>query len=450
MSRQTGAGTRINLHNGVYREGIDRFIDSSGQLIVIEAVNVGEAIVSGADVFADWTCSNGLCEHHWPHGWGADQNPWEGTVRIGELARRREMVVVDGVNLAQVLSRGALEPGAFYVDQASSRLIVRPPSGSSLNDSLVEVAVRRHLLRMQGLSDFVIRGVRFQHAASAFRRAAVEIVDQNDVTIEDSWFEWNGQVGLALKGFRLNIRNTVMNNNGASGIGGFQVGDVLLEESETSFNNWRGLRGGFTGWDVGNKIFAAHRVIVRRHTAMHNESRGLWFDIDIVDVVVEDSVLSDNRLDGLFLEKAQGPIVVRDNTISCNGESGILTSALNDFLLERNRVEFNATGAVKISGSFDVRFSDFETGERLLLNNSEWTWRDNVFSVAGRAPLVTTTHGESRWRQLIATSNFEGNRYLAGTAEAFRPPGERLTFSQWQRSTGQDRRSRFTVIAPGR
>ncbi len=447
FNRSNGYGTRINLLDGIYREGVTRYSATSGPLIVIQAINQGEAIISGADVFTQWSCGGGVCEHAWAYAWGPAQDPWGRG--IGELALRREIVVVNGVNFGQVLSRSALTAGTFYVDEGQGKLFLRPAAGSTVQGSIVEVAVRPHLLRLQALNDLVIKGVRFQHAASPFTRAAVEIVDQNDVLIEDVIVEWNGQYGLWFKGSRFTVRSSVMNNNGSSGVGGFRVTDILLEDSHSSYNNWRGVRSGYDGWDVGNKFFAVHRMVIRRHTSTHNQSRGFWFDIDIEDVLIEDSIFSDNRRDGMFIEKVHGPIVVRNSEFSRNGNAGIVTSALNEFTLERSRLERNATSAVNISGEFNVTYTNFETGRSYTLNNSRWTWRDNTMTAWGTSPIITTTHPTLQWDRVISTSAFDLNGYSAGIEQPFRDPTAHLSFAQWRVRTGQDLQSGFTMVLAG-
>jgi hypothetical protein len=443
-NRALGVGTRITLYDGVYRESVARsFASSSGAAIVLEAHNPGGAVISGADVFTAWTCSSGVCTHAWPYAWGADPDDWNRGV--GELARRREMVVVDGVNLGQVSSLGELVPGAFYVDDVGGRMVLKPPHGSSLAGAVVEVAVRPHLLRLQGLNDLVVRGIRFQHAASPFRRGAVEIVDQNDVLLDGVEVRWNGQHGLSIRGSRITVRGATLNDNGSSGIVGFRVTDMVLEDSESSFNNWRGVRAEYDGWEVGNKFYAVHRMVVRRHTAVENASRGFWFDTDVRDVVIEASTFADNRREGLFIEKVAGPIAVRDSAFLRNGDAGIVTSATQGFTLERSSLEHNARNAVRIAGDFGVRETDFETGEQRTLVNAHWTWRDNTMVAAGTTAVIGTSHPQEEWDRLMDSAHFDRNRYAAGVSEAFTLPGERVTFEVWRTRTQQDADSLFSV-----
>jgi trimeric autotransporter adhesin len=444
-ARERGTSTRIRLKPGVYRETLVESSPGGGPLIVIEALSPGEVIISGADVFTNWTCSGGVCSHEWNYAWGADPDPWgQG---VGELARRREMVIIDGANLDQVLSRTALFPGSFYVDETQGRLHVMPTNQSTLDGSLVEVAVRPFLMRLQGLNDLVIKGIRFQHAASPFRRSAVEVVDQHNVLIEDSEFVWNGQNGVSLKAHDVTLRRSTMSHNGSSGVSAFKLADALFEDTEASYNNWRGFRAGYIGWEVGQKFAGAHRVVLRRHTGSHNLTRGLWFDWDATDVVVEDSVFCDNHTNGMFIEAVQGPITLNNNLFCRNPLSGLQTSATNRFTLTNNAFDNNGRSAINISGDFNRVVTDWETGEQHTLNNSNWQWRDNLMRGATGARLITTSFTTSQWNDLMTTSHLDFNSYVHDVHQAFQIPGGlTVDFTTWKSNTGHDERSSFSTV----
>ena len=446
-NRDSSLGTRINVLPGVYRESIiNTYRSAPAPTIVVQAVTPGTVTMSGSDIWTDWSCSGGTCTRPWPHRWGTDPNPWAGARDIGELARRREMVVVNGQNLDQHMSLGALTTGSFYVDEANGRIHVRPPAGVDLNAAVVEVAVRPMLIRMQGMSDFVIKGLRFQHAASPFASSAVTIVDQSRVLIEDSIIEWNGQNGISFKGTDITVRNTVMSNNGSSGLQGYQVADILFEDTEGSYNNWRGDRVDYRGWNVGHKFGLAHRLTLRRHTSIGNLTNGFWFDHDGADILIEDSVFCDNTTSGLFVEAVQGPIVIRDSRFCSNGTAGITTSATHRLSLIDNVLENNAGRQIFIAGDFGRRVTDWETGVSYVLNNQDWTWHGNTMRATGSALLIGSTHTASQFAALMASSSFANNTYEHSRANVFQAGGgSSVSFADWQRSTGQDASSVFRL-----
>src|SRR5690606_31273497 len=145
-NRVDGRGSRVVLLPGIYRSTlIPEWTDPGASPIVIEAAEAGTAIISGADVWGDWSCSGSTCTHAWPYDWGVASNPWAGDVEIGPLARRRELIVVNGQNLGQVQSMGDLNAATFYVDEGANRVTVQLPFGVDPDEALIEIGVRARL-----------------------------------------------------------------------------------------------------------------------------------------------------------------------------------------------------------------------------------------------------------------------------------------------------------------
>ena len=61
----------------------------------------------------NWTANFGACPV--PNSWPMDFTP---------IARRREMVFVDGIPLTQTMSHADLVPGTFFVDDSASTLFI--------------------------------------------------------------------------------------------------------------------------------------------------------------------------------------------------------------------------------------------------------------------------------------------------------------------------------------
>lgn len=445
--RREGSATRILVHPGTYRESlVGTYSDVPGPVITFEATEPGSAVVTGAERFDAWTCEAAVCTHEWPNDWSAERNPWPNDVQIGELALRRELVFVDGVNLEQVLQREALAPGAFFVDDRGGRLVLMPPVDVDMRTATVEVGIRPTLMRLQGLGNLVVRGLVFTAAASPFRQAAVDVVDQSNVTLEDVRVIWNGQVGLSLKGRDLTVRDALLDHNGSSGIAAYQVADVLISDTEASFNNWRGVRGDYDSWDVGHKFSSAHRVRLEDFRAFANDARGLWLDADIEDFVIERAYLCDNRRDGLFLEAIQGPVVVADSLICGNRAAGILTSASHDVELVGNVLRNNHAGQLVVSGQLERRILDWETGQETTVQSGSWLLLDNVLLGVDRQMLITSTLPTRVWNELLGSSVLAGNLYVQTDMRfAFEgPAGIPLDFLGWRSLSGEGATSTFS------
>jgi len=285
----------------------------------------------------------------------------------------------------------------------------------------------------------------FTHAASVFREAAVNVIEDSNVLLDDCLVVWNGQNGLALTGEGLTVRDSKFDHNGSSGLTGFKVVDVRVVGSEASSNNWRGVRAGYTGWEVGQKFSLAHAVTFTGFTSTGNQSRGLWFDTDVSDVVVEDSRICGNLLDGLFVEKVQGPVVVTRTAICDNGRHGILTSAAQGLEILDSTITANHQSQLAVSGDLDVKVVSWLDATHLDLNSAQWKVEGNVVSGDGGQYLVSTTLPRSYWDRLIQSSLFANNEYEQ--TQLSRPfevqGGRRVNFEEWGKLTGELASSSF-------
>ena len=65
-----------------------------------------------------------------------------------------------------------------------------------------------------------------------------------------------------------------------------------------------------------------HNSTFKNFRAIANQTMGLWFDSDNSGIVVEDSYLSRNEINGVFLEANQGPITIKNSKLCNNGTRG--------------------------------------------------------------------------------------------------------------------------------
>ncbi len=449
-NRRLGLPTHVIVHPGVYRESITGAyggIDSSGSLIVIEALHPGTAVISGSDSWPALSCSSNICSAHWPFDWGFSTNPWP-MAPMEPIGLRREMVFVNGVRLDQVLTAGevAAQPGSFFVDESAAQITVHAPVGLNLAQSQVEVGVRPVLLELLGLNDLVLSGLDFEHAVSPFPSVAVNIAHQNNVVLHDLTINQNNWTGLGLMGSNITVVNSRMNGNGGSGFGAFQVETLQILDSEASSNNWRGFAANYLDWSVGQKIAHVHDLLIRNLVSTGNLTRGLWFDTDVKNAVVEGATICGNVWDGLFIEAVPGDLTIKDSTFCENGRSGILTSASHNLALVHNQFWGNAFAQINLSGDLRRTSADYMTGEVSSLRNENWYWRGNTFTADDDQLLVSTTLAMPDWQLIMDTSDLNESAYSASSERAFRVPnGVRVDFSEWRRATGQDESSRFEI-----
>ena len=443
-NRRSGKGTLVRVYPGTYRESINRYASSSGKPIVFEAVQPGKAVVSGSEVWTGWKCSSGVCSHRWPYNWGTASSSDKGK---SALSRRREMVLVNGKNLDQTLSRSSLKAGSFYVDERADKIFVKPPSGGSLNNATVEVSTRDILFKTPRLNNLVLKGLVFEHASSQWK-SAIEIINQKDVLLEGVDIKWNGNKAFHVaQGRDITFRNTSWTNNGGAWAM-WKVRGLRLENTDGSYNNWRDRRGrqGNYGGDDGKFMFI-HDAVVRNHKAVGNYLNGLWFDTDAKNVTIERLYACNNSAGGFKLEASVGPVKVTNSTICNNGRSGLRINGTNNLTLERNTIENNEDSQLYLW--YGPRsYTDFETGRRYTLELENWTVKNNVIQGRGNQLMWKISAGSRPAKKFYNTSTLDHNRYAQPNNRSvfknYGLQGSNMTFDVWRRKAGVGKNSSFS------
>lgn len=471
-----GRSTRVILAPGLYRGSFKVGRGAAPDAWVrIEAQVPGTAILSGADPLGGFVECGGMWRARWPYKWGLGPvppnhgNPY---LVVGDLMRRREMVIVDGVRLRQVLSAVEIEPGCFLVDEAGDTIYITLSDGGAPGRASVETAVRSTLLHLVGRENVVVCGLVFRHDNSVYyqpQRAALQLTSCRNVLVEDCDFVENNNKGLQIDGpgsEDVSLRRLRFFRNGCLGFLVTRCRNLLIEHCETSFNNWR---GGLAGWRRGSpcgfKVMQSERVTLRGHRAIRNDATGGWFDEDNREVLIEDCVFYGNRR-GLHLEATTGPVLVRRCEIVSNrqepsvnesrwafGSGLVLTHAAN-VTVEDCVVADNDVAQFGIRDDRATRtLADPATGARSLRRTEAVAFRGNTIVSTGphRAFLHVpheTFDGGIFWQGFHADSNYYiGPPGLDGFLVGETRPGGgtagvgravRLSFSAWRARTGLD------------
>ena len=394
-----GASTRIQIAPGTYRESLQLTGKNMnvGPRIAIEAATPGTVIISGADVWTGWQKSDESPDeytHAWSSQGGLCKVPPHWPNDIGEIALRREMVFVDQNLVRQVLSRAELAPGTFFVDDPRGVIYLRLTPDFDISRATVEVAVRPKLLSDNGVSGIQVSGIAFEKANTCLPGAAVQFFNTSEARIENCTFRWNSFHGLELHGVSdTSVKKAIAAHNGGAGFHGFQLKNVVYEDDEASYNNWRGAGGHFFFWDVGGaKLMWAHNVTVTRFRAFANQSVGLWFDTDDRDVLISEANLSQNSYSGLFLEANQGPIQVEGSRICSNGAEGVRILNSEKVSIENSTLYGNKIAQVFLDGRVKARNAkDWETHEPISVSTKDFSLTGNsIVSSDGKQVLMSS------------------------------------------------------------
>ena len=368
-------------------------------LLVIEGEAPGKVIFKGSDPITTWTSGGqGIYSAPWPHKLGFWPGLM-GQYNIKELlGQRREMVFVDGkFQIPVLLERhrfdqkklvgdegkaapgqhgGDMEyeqvgrwtyldcnapatsliPGSFGVTERKEngeKLWLKMADGGDPSGHKVEAATRKWFMRVAHKSNFVLRNITIEHFASSYfaedgwrRNGALQFgiggegtIQQHDILVENLTLRWNSGAAADFGATRgLTVRNLTSNYNGCGGTSHGGIIDMVWENVTTNFNNWRGVLGNCYGWAMaGTKFHTFRDAIIRNHVAIGNQTLGLWYDVNAVNVLM-DAPVSYANFDGLFLEICKGPLEVRNGLFAENSGAGIRILDAEHVTLKNNLV----------------------------------------------------------------------------------------------------------------
>jgi chitodextrinase len=442
-SNKQSVPVTVYVHAGTYRESVAfNFSNTSKPSpITFEAVPSESVVISGSDIWTGWQRqgTTNVYTNTWPYNWGVSNRGATHPPIVG----RREMVFINGVLLKQVLSSAALVDESFYVDEAADTIYIR--TNTDVKAAKIEVAIRSGLFVVNSRKNMTLKGFVFQHDTSSGDASAVRIENSSGILVEDCDFLWNGWGGLRIYNFNnAVIRRTVANHNGGRGTEAGRGTNLISEDNETSYNNWRGFSGGYTGHNVaGAKHLRIHGAEYKNQIALENKARGFWLDFDSQDVIFDGLILLGNLEAGIGVEANQGPIVIRSSAICNNTTYGGIISSNSENVTVLDSVIYNNTNTqLRWYGAAHSRpVNNWETGQTYNLHAKNWTVRGNIIAGTTSKQLlmyVTDSPADLFLNTLTANNNIYWNPFIGG----FRADGD-INFNGWKIRTGEDSNSVF-------
>jgi hypothetical protein len=459
-----GIGTRVIINPGMYRESIAMTVSGHDTTfpMTFQAVTAGTVILSGADIWTGWKATKGNPQvylNSWPYKWGlcpldtgSDQAPPE-----EDIVRRREMVLVNGVLLTQVLVPSAFKkPGLFYLDEDGGKIYIWPPNGTDMSTAVVEIPTRESLFVINGKSNIVLRGLTFQHANSCRGTAAVTVeFSASNVLLDKDYFYWNNSAGLKML-FTTNttVQNSVSNHNGTDGMKGYQTKYDLWQNNQTRYNGWRGAQGVYYAWGTAGTHFGlAHNQTVKNIDSSFNQTFGFHWDTDNENSMADSLLASQNQLAGGFFEKSQGPLTLSNSTL-CSGNPyagpnsvGLELRNSSHVTLTGNTFLGSQTQLLMIGVQGGIVIQNWETGQSYTLFNQYDTFTNNILAGSGNQLLVSGGQMASDdWSKFQSTLVSDYNTWWNADESKvyFMPvpnPWTKTDFAGWQSDTGEDRHS---------
>ena len=388
-------GDTVIIHNGIYREKV--VIEKSGlpgKPIRFSTAVGANVVVTGADRITDWRkedSDDNIFSIHWPHRFVTHPNN-----DFHRLIGRCEQVFVDGYALRQTLSFDKLSRGIFFVDLDSKRLYAWAANNAELSDkdNFVEASVRNQIWICRG-AHVHIKGIRFRYAANPAQKAAV-VFSGNHNVVEDCLFEYFNASGARFAGENIIVRNCIFQHNGQMGFGAGRAHKLIMAGCVIRNNN---IKGYMRGWEAGgNKIVLTRGAVIENSIIVENRGNGIWFDIGNEDNVVRNCLIANNEDSGIFYEISYG-LHAHDNVIIGNGfahhtdawgaRAGISISSSPNCVIERNLIlgnkeGFNLREQTRSTPRIDKKSEPVWNHDHMIRNNvlaynrdaQTWGWFD--------------------------------------------------------------------------
>ena len=458
-NNQKRIGTKIIVASGVYRESVNINQPYNGSTVplTVQAASTGGAVISGSDVLSGWTPVSGHANtyyHSWNYNFGSCGTPAGWPSSFAPVARRTEMIFVNGVAYTQVMSESQLRAGTFFVDEGTNQIMVTVPSGLSISGATVEAAVRTSTITVNNRTNIVLRGLVFRHGRTCMNQSAGNINGSSEVLVDRVQALWNSWGGLAVSSSdHITVQNSIASHNGGVGFQGFRDQYALFSYDESDFNNWRGGQGALYNWGMGGtKLMNMRNTTVQDHYSYGNQAQGLWFDTDNKNITVNNASLANNIMAALQLEANEGPITVKNSHL-CTSQSGV-NVLNNDHLTLQYNTFYNNGGFGQYPGEIYIAgrpgghvIYDWQTGQYYDLFTQGTVLTGNYFqnATAGQAVFGTYLSG-SDWSKFADSLQASTNHwYDPHTPYSFKlPSNQTVNFSGWKSAVGTDYTSNWS------
>ncbi|MEM3088918.1 MAG: right-handed parallel beta-helix repeat-containing protein, partial [Candidatus Bathyarchaeia archaeon] len=386
------AGDTIVVKAGTYRETVR--LERGGKPnapITFVAEPLGKVVIKGSDTVNGWELVNGRL-------WKKPNWTLAGKMGIetgDKFVFRYEQVFYKGKPLKHVEQFEEMKAGTFWVDLQNKILYVWLSDEGDPNKEKIEVSSRSMLWYGNESTPYIhLKGFRFEHCANRAQRGAIHIESSYGWIIEDCRVEWANGTGLRLNNSsHIAVRRCSFNNNGQLGVGVSDGYELTFEDSETSYNNWKGYN---SAWESGGVKVAsgARHVKFIRHRSAFNHGPGIWLDYAGYGNQIIGSSLHDNTANaGIQIEVTFGVLIANNlcyrNSASSKGGasffgSGILLQNSGFCFVYHNTCVDNDNGLSLVAGGRPV----LSMGNRIFNNvfafNREYQIRvwDSVFQRA--------------------------------------------------------------------
>lgn len=300
----------------------------------------------------------------------------------------------------------------------------------------IDAGGRNHGVRVEA-SDVTIKGLHVRNASGGSHDGAIHLNGHSRLTLRRVKVFDSDTVCLSLNGGSGHrILYTSLKRCGKEGYFGNGISNTVFEHNWIHHNNTN------LAFDPqveagGGKIMASTGITFAANKVWKNGGPGIWFDNGVKDVVVRDNRVWENHESGIMFEISSGAKIYR-NRVWKNGfghaawgfGAGILISSSDGASIHHNTVAWNARGVSVISQS------------RQLSPHTGNVVHDNVIISAG-TKFVTgfyDDHGGSLYSSGNGNRGWDNRYWIAGdrtSSDRFHWGGGRSTLTSYNATPGE-------------
>jgi hypothetical protein len=238
------------------------------------------------------------------------------------------------------------------------------------------------------------------------------------------------------------------------GFASHQTKNGLWQSNTANYNNWRGAQGAFYTWDAGGtKWMWDHNGTYKGMVSNFNQANGVAWDTDNENVTFTSGVSAFNIVNGIQIEKTEGPFTLSNsdfcygNLLGIGQRGGVAVRNSEQLTLSGNTMYDSLVNEFVVVGQpGGIQITNWETGQSYNLVTEKLTASGNTFNSSNASVFSNSYLGGSDWTVFANTIKSNDNVFYGGTdTNAFVIPipksGTDLSLASWQSETGQDKNS---------
>ncbi|MDQ9169719.1 right-handed parallel beta-helix repeat-containing protein [Oxalobacteraceae bacterium R-40] len=328
---------------------------------------------------------------------------------------------------------------SFYYDKERQAILIRTDA-SSLENDMVEVAVRPYLVQGERVAGITIQNIAFRYSTTSTisRQGAVTLMGCKNVlkniTVQDA-----DGAGIEIEGDDNEIRHSIVTRSGYLGIKA-RGKNVTIIANHVTFNNVRGFN---KWWEAGGMKFIGggglRQSRVNGNEVTHNYGDGIWFDWGNERNQISRNTVAYNTGFGIHYEASSEAFIV-DNRVFGNRQRGIYLPHSRNSLVARNMVLANGLEGITAidehrqdnEGNLDLR----PRNNRIVRNIVAWN--------KGLAVILPGAEYGNTSDQNIYISDDGNPKFSMGWPNA---GSGRKNINEWRGREKQDERSQTFKLA---